>query len=112
MSLSTLDPAPSQWPARMRRGLASRYLAEVHGVQLAPATLAKLACLGGGPRYMKDGLYPLYPAECLDEFAASRLGPLRASSSETPSEVQRTIRPRREEQPCSEPTASYSSTTL
>lgn len=84
MSQSTIYPAPRQWTARMRRGLASRYLAEVHGVQLAPATLAKLACIGGGPRYLKDGLFPLYPVEMLDEFAASRIGPLRGSTSDAP----------------------------
>jgi hypothetical protein len=69
----------------MRRKLASRYLKKVHGVKLAPTTLAKLACLGGGPKYLKDGLFPLYPAEYLDEFAALRLGPLRSSTSDTPS---------------------------
>jgi hypothetical protein len=39
---------PEDWPRRVRRREASAYLAEVHGVHEAPATLAKKACLGAG----------------------------------------------------------------
>ena len=83
MSQRTIYPPPRQWPSRMRRSLASQYLNEVHCVKLAPVTLAKLASIGGGPKFWKDGKFPLYAVEHLDEFAAARLGRLRASTSDT-----------------------------
>ena len=66
----------------MRRKLASEYLFEVHGISLSHATLAKLAVLGGGPTYWKDGAFPVYGVAQLDEFAVSRLGKLRRSISD------------------------------
>jgi hypothetical protein len=65
----------------MRRKMASDYLREKHGVSLSPATLAKLAVMGGSPPFWKDGRFPLYGREQLDEFAIARLGRLRASTS-------------------------------
>lgn len=38
---------------RLRREHASEYLDVVFGITVAPATLAKLACVGGGPRFHK-----------------------------------------------------------
>jgi hypothetical protein len=70
------------WPVRVRRRQASEYLREQHGITLSPATLAKLAVVGGGPPFRKDGPFPLYDIDSLDVFAAARLGPLRASTSE------------------------------
>jgi hypothetical protein len=70
----------NSWPQRVRRVEASRYLAEVHGVQTAPATLAKLACVGGGPRYELWGRTPYYPTNGLDDWAAVRLSPRRSTS--------------------------------
>jgi hypothetical protein len=67
----------------MRRSLASNYLREVHGVSLSPATLAKLAVIGGGPRFRRDGRFPLYDLPELDTYAVTRLGPLRSSTSES-----------------------------
>ena len=66
----------------MRRKVASEYLLEEHGVSLSPATLAKLAVVGGGPAFRKDGPFPLYGRGELDTFAISRLGPLRYSTSD------------------------------
>lgn len=67
---------------RLRRADASAYLAERHGVTLSPSTLAKLAVLGGGPAFRKDGRFPLYDVTELDRFAAARLGEPMTSTSE------------------------------
>src|SRR5882724_11869421 len=69
------------WPPRLRRREASAYLAEVHGLQEAPTTLAKKACLGGGPVFESFGRVPYYRTEALDSYAESRLsGPRRSTS--------------------------------
>jgi hypothetical protein len=70
------------WPPRLRRRQASAYLAEVHGVQEAPATLAKKACLGGGPIFESFGRVPYYRTEMLDSYAESRLSRPRRSTSD------------------------------
>lgn len=67
---------------RLRRQEASEYLALMHGVVFAPATLAKLACVGGGPAYQKNGRLPAYPRDELDRWAAERLGGLARTSAE------------------------------
>jgi hypothetical protein len=70
------------WPPRLRRREASAYLAEVHGLQEAPSTLAKKACLGGGPVFESFGRVPYYRTESLDSYAESRLsGPRRSTSA-------------------------------
>ncbi|CAN5209638.1 hypothetical protein BH10PSE6_BH10PSE6_11400 [soil metagenome] len=70
-----------KWPARLRRKAASDYLNEVHGIRLSVATLAKLACNGGGPLFEYDGRSPVYQPANLDSFATARLGPLRRSTA-------------------------------
>lgn len=70
-----------KWPQRMRRKMASEYLHEEHGVTLSPATLAKLAVVGGSPPFFKDGPFPIYDRGYLDVFAIARLGRLRSSTS-------------------------------
>lgn len=67
---------------RLRRREASRHLREQHGIEIAVATLAKLACIGGGPPFQKAGRTPLYPVELLDEWATRRLGRVVHSTSE------------------------------
>ena len=67
---------------RLRRWEASEYLELVHGIRLATATLAKLACGGGGPAYHKSVRTPLYPREELDRWATKRLGGLVRNSSD------------------------------
>lgn len=65
---------PALRKPRLRRWEAAEYLKLVHGVEVAPATLAKYASVGGGPGYQKSLRTPLYPREELDRWAAERLG--------------------------------------
>lgn len=69
----------------MRRAEAARYLREVHGIPCAPATLAKYACLGGGPVFRRaSGKFPIYARADLDAWAKSRLSkPVRSTSELT-----------------------------
>ena len=72
----------SPLPPNLRRTEASRYLREVHGVPVAPSTLAKLACNGAGPIFRKLGAIPLYSTADLDAWARSRLGkPVQSTSA-------------------------------
>ncbi len=66
----------------LRRAEASNYLAQRHGIVRAPSTLAKLAVIGGGPKFYSAGRFPLYPPGELDAWAAAISGPLRASTSD------------------------------
>ena len=79
---ATLELPPELRKPRLRRSEASRYLELAHGVKVAPATLAKLATVGGGPPYHKFGRWPLYPVPELDRYACERLGALVRSSSD------------------------------
>jgi hypothetical protein len=76
------DLPPRLRKPRLRRSEAAEYLGLVHGIEVAPATLAKLVTTGGGPAFNKFGQTPLYPREELDRWATERLGPLVRSSSE------------------------------
>ena len=67
---------------RLNRREASRYLEREWGIKRTVTTLAKLACLGGGPRFQKDGRIPLHTEEWLDEWAREQLGPPVLSTSE------------------------------
>jgi hypothetical protein len=69
---------------RLRRTEASSYLLEEHGLHYAPATLAKLAVVGGGPKFQHAGRIPLYPPAELDAWAAEILSPLKSSTSDKP----------------------------
>jgi hypothetical protein len=82
MSHPSAAIARHPWPARLRRKQASAYLRERHGITLSAATLAKLAVVGGGPAFRKDGPFPLYEVDILDAFATARLGPLRTSTGD------------------------------
>jgi hypothetical protein len=65
----------------LRRKAASQYLEEKYGIHRAPATLAKLAVVGCGPPFRRDGRIPLYSTADLDQWAISRLGaPMRSTS--------------------------------
>jgi hypothetical protein len=78
-----ISPTIEGWPPNLRRGDASRYLREVYGLSLAPATLAKMfSQRSDGPPAYLAGRIPLYPRDELDAWAAKRLGPLRASTSD------------------------------
>lgn len=67
---------------RLRRTEASAYLLQRHGVTMAPRTLAKLACIGGGPAFRRDGRIPVYDRSELDRWALARLGEPVSSTSE------------------------------
>lgn len=65
----------------LRRDKAAQYLQERYGAYTTE-TLAKLACIGGGPRYQKLGPYPVYTPEDLDAWAQSRMSRPVHSTSE------------------------------
>ncbi len=67
---------------RLRRSDASKYLEETHGIERTPQTLAKLAVIGGGPRFQHAGRIPLYPVVELDSWAESLFTPLKRSTSD------------------------------
>lgn len=65
----------------LRRDKAAEYLQENYGAYTA-LTLAKLACVGGGPKFRKMGRYPVYTREDLDDWARGRMSPPVSSTSE------------------------------
>jgi hypothetical protein len=68
-------------PRYFRRAEAAHYVRETWGMPCSSKWLAKLAVTGGGPIYRKAGRFPLYTAGDLDEWATSRLGTPRRSTS-------------------------------
>lgn len=82
-SAGTAEPClpPALRKPRLRRWEAADYLKIVHGIEVAPATLAKWASVGGGPAYQRLNRTPLYPTVELDSWAADKLGdPVRNTS--------------------------------
>jgi hypothetical protein len=68
-------------PIYLRRRAAAEYLREHWGIPCSEKTLAKLACVGGGPLYHRFGRIPLYTTAYLDEYAESKVGgPVRSTS--------------------------------
>ncbi len=65
----------------LRRNQAAEHLQKQYGAYTAD-TLAKLACVGGGPKFKKIGPYPLYTTEDLDEWAEARMSRVVSSTSE------------------------------
>jgi hypothetical protein len=64
----------------LNRKDAAQYLTE-RGYKTAPTTLAKLACLGGGPSFRSFGRKPLYREADLLAWAHARTtGPRRSTS--------------------------------
>ena len=49
-------------PAYLRRRAAAEYLRQRWGIPCSEKTLAKLACVGGGPVYRRFGRIPRYAA--------------------------------------------------
>lgn len=66
----------------LRRNEAAIYLRSHYGYG-SVKTLAKLACLGGGPVFRKAGKIVLYRTEELDCWAASRISHPMHSTSDT-----------------------------
>jgi hypothetical protein len=64
-----------------RRRAAAEYLREQRGIPCSEKTLAKLACIGGGPTYRLYGRIPLYSIADLDAYANAKLSkPVRSTS--------------------------------
>ena len=70
------------YPSYLRREAAAEYLRVQWGVPCGKKTLAKLACVGGGPAYRLFGRIPLYTTADLDAFAEGKLGKSVHSTSE------------------------------
>ena len=66
----------------LRRFRAAEYITDTYGIPCSPKTLAKYACIGGGPPFRLAGRFPLYPTSGLDSWAQSKIGPLVRSTSE------------------------------
>ena len=64
----------------LRRSAAAKYLREKYGFG-TERSLAKLATVGGGPKFQKMGRLVFYSADALDEWVASRMsGPIGSTS--------------------------------
>ena len=62
----------------LRRRAAAEYLRGQRGIPCSEKTLAKLACIGGGPIYRRFGRIPLYLIADLDAYAEAKLSkPIR-----------------------------------
>jgi len=78
----TLQPNVTCRKPLLRRTQAAQYVVENYGFPLAAKTLAKMAVTGGGPPFRRAGRFPLYDTDDLDAWAARKIGPLQASSSQ------------------------------
>lgn len=67
---------------RLRRKEVPDYLRMKHGIDIAYATLEKLASVGGGPVMQYIGRIPLYHKDDLDAWANERLSDTVRSTSE------------------------------
>ena len=61
---------------RLRRTEAAEYLEAAHGIKIAPATLAKWACVGRGPPFGKLYGSPFYEPAAIDAWVAAELAPV------------------------------------
>jgi hypothetical protein len=76
-----VSPQPMAFANFLRRADAARYLREAYGIPCVATTLAKYACIGGGPAFRKAGKFPIYSRDDLDAWAKQRLGePVRSTS--------------------------------
>lgn len=69
-------------PTYLRRRTAAEYLRANRGIPCSEKTLAKLACIGGGPVYRLFGRFPLYLIADLDAYAEAKLSKPVHSTSE------------------------------
>jgi hypothetical protein len=67
---------------RLRRKLAAEYLEVRWGITIAASTLAKWACIGGGPEFQPFNRTPLYTPAALDSWAVKKLGAPVTSTSQ------------------------------
>jgi hypothetical protein len=68
---------------RLTRRESAEFLAQ-NGFQVAASTLAKYACVGGGPIFESFGRRPLYKPTDLLAWAQSRCSGPRRSTSDHP----------------------------
>jgi hypothetical protein len=66
---------------RLRRKDAAEYLELRWGIKIAPSTLAKWACVGGGPTFQRMNRMPLYSRIELDAWVQKKLGPAISNTS-------------------------------
>jgi len=62
--------------SRLRRSEVVEYLAAVHGIVIAPSTLAKWAGLGRGPAFSRLHRQPWYGRAEIDRWVAATLKPV------------------------------------
>jgi hypothetical protein len=78
-------PTETTTPRRMlRRTEAADYVQERWGYPLSPRTLAKLACIGGGPTFRRASRFPLYDKGDLDAWIRAKLTRPVRSTTEYP----------------------------
>lgn len=68
-------------PPYLRRKKAGEYLKQKYGFG-SEKTLAKLACVGGGPEFRKAANAALYEPAKLDEWALAKIGAPQKSTSD------------------------------
>lgn len=73
-----MTPTTSKY---LRRVDAAHYVRTTWGVPCSTRWLAKLAVTGGGPIFRKAGRFPIYDPADLDNWAQSRIGEPRRSTS-------------------------------
>lgn len=64
---------------RLRRTEVSEYLTLVHGIEIAPSTLAKWASRRTGPPFSKLNSTPFYLRDDLDAWVRETLKPIAVS---------------------------------
>ena len=69
-------------PAHLSTKETSQYLRDKHGVTRTGKTLDKLASIGGGPPYRKDGRLRKYEPHILDKWVEEILSGQMASTAE------------------------------
>ncbi len=74
--------SPTSVAHYMRRADAARYIRDTYGIPCVATTLAKYACLGGGPAFRKAGKFPIYSRDDLDAWANHRFGKRVHSTSD------------------------------
>lgn len=66
----------------LRRKEAAEYIQNKYNIPCKASTLGKYASVGGGPKFLKAGKFPLYPPSQLDIWAISKFSPLKSSTSD------------------------------
>lgn len=74
------ESSQGQHPIFLRPEQAAKFLSN-NGYRCSKATLNKLRCVGGGPRFRKFGRYVGYTYSDLNHWVGSRLSPILTSTS-------------------------------